>query len=92
MHYRLRFTPEVEQNLLFFLRSHRYYTQNYVNQAINPNNVKHYDRLRRYLHNIILRRAGLDSNVHCFGSRIIGTSTPTSDLDIFVKIGEVILI
>ena len=91
MLYRFRYKPEVEQNLLDFWRNSRFYTRNYVNQAINPNNVKHYDKLRRYLHNIILRRAGLDSNVQCFGSRVIGTSTPTSDLDLFVKVGEVII-
>lgn len=87
---RIRFTPKVENDLNRFLQNHRRYTQNYVNQAINPNYTKHYEKLRRYLHNIILRRADLESNVQCFGSRIIGTSTSTSDLDIIVRVGKVI--
>lgn len=91
MHSRLRFTPKVENDLLSFLKNHRDYTQHYVYQAINPNHVRHYEKLRKYLHNILLRRAGLESNVQCFGSRIIGTSTPTSDLDLIVRVGKVMI-
>ena len=81
--------PRIQDDLVEFLQDHREYTENYVEAAINPKKVKQYGKLRRYLHNIILRRAGLESDVHCFGSRVIGTSTPTSDLDLFVKVGEV---
>lgn len=83
-----RFTSEEADVLLDFLKDHREYTENSVSEAIDPKNIKHYNKLRKYLQNIILSRTGLESIVSCFGSRDIGTSSPTSDLDLYVNVGE----
>lgn len=85
-----RFTPKEADDLLDFLKNQRKYTENSVAIADDTDHAKNYEKLRKYLHNIILRRAGLESNVSCFGSRIIGTSSFKSDLDLYVDVGKVI--
>lgn len=84
------FMPRVQAEMLDFMEYHRKYTEKCIDEASDPKKLKQYAKLQKYLHNIILRRANLDADVYSFGSRIIGTSSSTSDLDLFVDVGEVI--
>lgn len=82
------FEPEVEREIRGFLETYEIYIRELINSAEDPANRHHYQKLKNYIHNIILRRAELETTVNCFGSRVIGTSTRISDLDIFVHAGE----
>jgi DNA polymerase sigma len=82
------FKPEVEAALRDFLEYYENYVQELINKSEDPANRRHYQKLKNYTHNIILRRARLETDTSVFGSRVIGTSTPSSDLDLYVGAGE----
>lgn len=82
------FKPEVREQLFDFLENYENFVKDLVNRAEHPANRRHYQKLKNYTHNIILRRAGLETVTSIFGSRVIGVSTPSSDLDLYVHAGE----
>lgn len=82
------FKPEVQEQLLDFLENYENYVKDLIHRTEDPANRQHYRKLKNYTHNIILRRAGLETVTNVFGSRVIGTYTPSSDLDLYVHAGE----
>lgn len=78
------FKQEVEDELFDFLQDYGRSIQELINKAKDPAIRRDCQKLKNYSHNIILRRAGLETTTYIFGSRAIGTSTDKSDLDLYV--------
>lgn len=79
----------VEEDFQKFMGNCESYVQKHVNFNENVYRMNQTRKLTNYLHNVILRRTGIESNVHRFGSRMIGCATKSSDLDIFVEAGKI---
>jgi CRISPR/Cas system-associated protein Csx1 len=82
------FKPEEEEKLKDFLKNYSNYLDQNIKGSENANLMNHTRKLANYLRNVILRRTGMESVVHRFGSRMIGCSTNSSDLDLFVQVGK----
>lgn len=82
------FKPDVEEKILEFFDCYDSYVKNLVDSAEDPENRQHLQKLKNYTHNIILRRAGLETVTKCFGSRVVGTSIRSSNLNLYVDAGK----
>ena len=82
------FTTEAEGKLFAFLKNYREYVQKQVESVEDSHNCYNLHKLKNYIHNIILRRAGLETTTACYGSRVIGTSIFLSNLNLYVDAGK----
>lgn len=77
-----------QEKLHSFMASHRNFTWHLVDYGVDRAVNSHYRKLQRYIRNILFNHAGIESEVYCFGSRVIGTANFDSDLDMYVNAGK----
>lgn len=87
---KVSFNPEEEKMLNNFLGYYTKYVESNLKGSGNVFFLNQTRKLANYLHNVILRRTGMESTVYRYGSRMIGNSTARSNLNIFVEVGEAI--
>lgn len=61
------------------------------NQGLNLKSQEKYDGIKANLQSLLKKPFG-NPNVHFYGSRMIGVAENNSDLDIFIEIGNLLLI
>lgn len=78
---KVKFNEEKDEKLMELIKNR----EEIIDKAIlHADCNRHHYKLRNYLCNIILKRAGIETDVRIFGSRMIGIGTRNSDLDMSI--------